>query len=280
MDCDSSVGIATCYRLGGPGIKWQCGRGLPHPPKPAPGPANLLWNGYRFSFLGVKRPGYGVDHSPPSSVEVKERVELYSTPALGLHGLYYGEFYLYFWLFSALTCLYIDWLEQTDELYYSNLNVSYPTYCTLRITITVFRILITLFHGCIFQCNYFLLWGVTCTDVRVTVQKNSNVSCVIILLTYSMMQSPSWAADWFAASQEIPRISRNPKVHYRTHKRPPPVCILGQPNPVHIPTSHLLEIHPNIIDPFTPRSPHWSIFIVYLNFMSHITNVGPVAQSV
>ena len=68
-----------------------------------------------------------------------------------------------------------------------------------------------------------------------------------ILLTYSMVQSPSWEANWFAASQEIPCISRNPKVHYRTHKRPPPVCILGQPNPVHIPTSHLLEIHPNII---------------------------------
>jgi len=34
-----------------------------------------------------------------------------------------------------------------------------------------------------------------------------------------MVQSPSWAANWFAASQEITRISRNPKVHYRTHKR-------------------------------------------------------------
>jgi len=58
------------------------------------------------------------------------------------------------------------------------------------------------------------------------------------------VQSPSWEANWFAASQEIPRISQNPKVHYRTHKRPPPVSILGQPNPVHIPTSHLLEIRP------------------------------------
>jgi len=58
-----------------------------------------------------------------------------------------------------------------------------------------------------------------------------------------MVQSPSSEANCFAASQEIPRISRNPKVHYRTHKRPPPVPILGQPNPVHIPTYHLLEIH-------------------------------------
>ena len=74
-----------------------------------------------------------------------------------------------------------------------------------------------------------------------------------------MVQSPPWAANWFAASQEIPRISRNQKVHYRTHKRPSPVPILGQPNPVHIPTSNLLEIYPNIFHPSTPRSPRWSL---------------------
>jgi len=80
----------------------------------------------------------------------------------------------------------------------------------------------------------------------------------IYLLTYSMVQSPSLEANWFAASQKIPHISWNPKVHYRTHKCPPPVSILGQANPVHIPTSHLLEIHPNIIHPTTPTSPQWS----------------------
>ena len=80
-----------------------------------------------------------------------------------------------------------------------------------------------------------------------------------LLLTYSMVQSPSWEANWFAASQEIPRILWNPKGHYRTHKRLPPVPVLGQPNPVHIPTSHLLEIHPNIIHPSTPMSPQWSL---------------------
>ena len=72
-----------------------------------------------------------------------------------------------------------------------------------------------------------------------------------------MVQSPSWEANWFAASQEIPRISRNPKIHYRTPKRPPHVSIRGQPNWVHIPTSHLLEIHSNITHPSTPRSPQW-----------------------
>ena len=55
------------------------------------------------------------------------------------------------------------------------------------------------------------------------------------LLTYSMVQSPSWEANWFSTCQEIPRISRNPKVHYRTHRYPPPVPTLSQLGPTHIP---------------------------------------------
>ena len=57
-------------------------------------------------------------------------------------------------------------------------------------------------------------------------------SYLCYLLTHSMVQSPSWAANWFAAGQEIPRFSRNPKVHYRTHKRPPPVSI--PPNTIRV----------------------------------------------
>jgi hypothetical protein len=48
-----------------------------------------------------------------------------------------------------------------------------------------------------------------------------------------MEQSPSWEANPFSASQEIPYILRNQKVHHRIDMRPPPILILSQINPVH-----------------------------------------------
>ena len=50
-----------------------------------------------------------------------------------------------------------------------------------------------------------------------------------------MEQSPSWEGNKFSATQEIPRILWNPKVHYHVHMSPPPVPILSKIDPVHVP---------------------------------------------
>ena len=85
------VGIATRYRLDGPEIEFQWGPDFPHLSRPALGLPSLLYNGYWVSSPGAKQPGRGVDHSPPSSAEVKERVELCPYSASGLSWLVPGQ---------------------------------------------------------------------------------------------------------------------------------------------------------------------------------------------
>ena len=85
----------------------------------------------------------------------------------------------------------------------------------------------------------------------------------IYIHVYSMKQSPSWEANWFAASQEISCILWDPKVCYRIHKCPPPVPILSQLNPVHTPTPHFLKIHFNITLPSMPGSSKWLHLLMF-----------------
>jgi hypothetical protein len=84
-----AVGIATRYGLNGPGIESRWGVRLSAPVQNDPGAHPASYIRGTGSFPGVKRPGRGVNHPPPSKAEVKEKVELYlysfgpSWPVLG-----------------------------------------------------------------------------------------------------------------------------------------------------------------------------------------------------
>jgi hypothetical protein len=87
---DNVVGIATRYGLDGPGIESRLGARLLAAVQTGPWTHPASYTMGAGSFPGVKRPGRGVDHAPPSSAEVKERVDIYlystsgfSWPVLG-----------------------------------------------------------------------------------------------------------------------------------------------------------------------------------------------------
>ena len=95
-------------------------------------------------------------------------------------------------------------------------------------------------NGILNCCNAFLHGGFGCKKMK------AFFFCILwswfqywydnkYILIYSTEQSPSWEANRFSASQEIPRILWNPMVHYRTYKCPPPIPVLRQIDPVHAP---------------------------------------------
>jgi hypothetical protein len=73
----SVVSTATSYGLDGPGIESRWGRDFPHLSRPALRPIQPPVQWVPGLPGGNVRPGRDADPSPPSSAEVKNRVELY-----------------------------------------------------------------------------------------------------------------------------------------------------------------------------------------------------------
>jgi hypothetical protein len=100
--CSSAVTIYSMYmrvkplRAGrsGDGILVGARFSVPVQTGPEALPASNTRTMGTGSFPGVKRPGRGVDHPPPSSAEVKKEKSYTSPPSLDNRGLLWGELYL------------------------------------------------------------------------------------------------------------------------------------------------------------------------------------------
>ena len=90
-------------------FRW--GRDFSHPSTPVLGPTPPHINGYRVLFPVVRHRGCDVNHPPPSSVKVKEKVDLYLySPSGPLWPVlwrtlpyFYIRLFLVFWSVNSLS---------------------------------------------------------------------------------------------------------------------------------------------------------------------------------
>jgi len=103
MGQDSSVGIANCYGLDGPGIEscWETGFSAPF--QTGPGAHSTSCAMGFGSLTGVKRSGRGVDHPPHLVPMLKKELGCIFISPLGLHSLFYGELCLYLLVYVTLS---------------------------------------------------------------------------------------------------------------------------------------------------------------------------------
>jgi hypothetical protein len=126
---DSSVSIATRYRLDGPRIesRWWARLSTPVQTGPAAHPASYTMG--TGAFPAVKRQGRG-DHPPPSSTKVKERVALYfysrsgpSWPVIGWNFPFYCTL-LSLHLHNSI--LFLLMYNCFYDMQHNGLSVNYP----------------------------------------------------------------------------------------------------------------------------------------------------------
>lgn len=116
---------------------------------------------------------------------------------------------------------------------------------------------------------------------------NKQTIQLIIPLTKSIAQRPTWEAKSSWATQEIIRVVWNLKVQCSVHKSPPPVPVLSQDNPIHEAHSGLL-ITILILSSIRAQLFRVASFLLVsppkpsMNFSSptHVPNDPPISSSI
>jgi hypothetical protein len=85
---DNVVGTGTRYGLDGPGIESRWEASFSAPVQTGHGAHAASYTMGTGSSPGEKRPGRGIDHSPPLAPSLKKEYRYILTPPLGLRGLF------------------------------------------------------------------------------------------------------------------------------------------------------------------------------------------------
>ena len=108
------VVIATGYEMDGPGSNPFAGEIFCTMPDRLCCPYSLLYNAYRLSFPGVKRPERGVNHPHHLGPRLKKKYRYTCTPPTGLSGRSRMNFT--FTIFPAITRALISDIESYCSL--------------------------------------------------------------------------------------------------------------------------------------------------------------------
>ena len=110
---------------------------------------------------------------------------------------------------------------------------------------------------------------------------NNSTYLYIYLLTYlpthSIKQSPSWEANWFSTSQEIPHILWKPKFHYLVNSTRR-LSLSWARSVQSMPLYYFLNIHFNIILPSTSISSKWLLSLKFPN--QYLVRTSPLPSAI
>jgi hypothetical protein len=143
-----------------------------------------------------------INYESPSSLYEKRKIAYYRCTDFNLSHV------LYFLLSPIrLSCQIVSSSDVTSAIkFFTPLDATFHTSAHLTL---VWQLVRHKSHPAVYACTCITTW-------------NWPIEYLLsYLLAYSMEQSPSWEANWFSASQDIPCILWKPKVHYRIHRYPP-----------------------------------------------------------